>query len=99
MVWNVVGEFVSLKNMTLGLNRPWFVMNAAFHSSPLMRTLLYPQHMSNLENSDAPWMHKMSSLIRGRGYRLRMVHSFNRLWSWTGCNHPSFFLMKKKGAV
>ena len=55
MVWNVAGEFVRPKNMTLGSNRPWFVMKAAFHSSPsLMRTLLYPHRMSNLENSDAP---------------------------------------------
>jgi hypothetical protein len=55
-------------------------MNAAFHSSPsLMRTLLYPQRMSNLENNDAPWMREMSLLIRGRGYQLHMVHSFSRL--------------------
>ena len=55
MVWNVAGEFVRLKNMTLGSNRPWFVINAAFHLSPsLMCTLLYPHHMLNLENNDAP---------------------------------------------
>ena len=80
MVWNVAGEFVRPKNMTLGSNKPWFVMKAAFHSSPsLIRTLLYPHRISNLENSDAPWTREMSSLMRGRGYWLRMVHSFSRL--------------------
>ena len=55
MVWKVAGEFVSPKNITLGSNRPWLVMNAAFHSSPfLIRTLLYPHWMSNLENRVAP---------------------------------------------
>ena len=79
MVWNVAEEFVRPKNMTLGSNRPWFVINTAFHSSPsLMRTLLYPQRISNLENSDAPWTHEMSSLMSGRGYLLLMVHSFSR---------------------
>ena len=56
MVWNIAGEFVKPKNVTLGSNRPWFVMNAAFHSSPsLMRTLLYvlvdkgPGHLNAFE--------------------------------------------------
>ena len=49
MVWNIAGEFVSLKNMTIGSYNPWLVRKAAFHSSPsLMQTLLYPHHMSNL---------------------------------------------------
>ena len=54
IVWNVAGELVRLKNMTLGSNRPWLVINATFHLSPLMHTLLYPHRMSNLENNDAP---------------------------------------------
>ena len=45
MVWNVAGEFVSLKNMTVGLYKPWLVWKAAFHLSPsLMQMLLYPHH-------------------------------------------------------
>ena len=43
MVWKVAGELVRLKNITLGSNSPWLVINAAFHWSPsLMQTLLYP---------------------------------------------------------
>ncbi len=39
--WKVAGELVSLKNITVGSNNPQLVLNAAFHSSPvLMRTLL-----------------------------------------------------------
>jgi hypothetical protein len=49
MVWKVAGLFVRLKYMTRGSNKPLFVRNAAFHSSPSwMRTLLYPQQMSSL---------------------------------------------------
>ena len=33
MVWKVAGEFVSPKNMTVGSNSLWLVINAAFHSS------------------------------------------------------------------
>ncbi|KIJ08059.1 hypothetical protein PAXINDRAFT_41482, partial [Paxillus involutus ATCC 200175] len=47
--WKVAGELVRPKNMTRGSNKPRFVRNAAFHSSPsLIRTLLYPQRTSNL---------------------------------------------------
>ncbi len=31
IVWNVVGELVSPKNMTVGLKSPSFMVNAAFH--------------------------------------------------------------------
>ena len=38
---NVLGEFVRPKNMTVGSKSPQLVVNAAFHSSPvLMRMLL-----------------------------------------------------------
>src|SRR5712671_1733752 len=43
MAWNVTGELVRPKNMTVGSNNPSFVTKAAFHLSPsLMWTLLYP---------------------------------------------------------
>jgi len=43
MAWNVAGEFISLKNITVGLKDPSSVVNAAFYSSPsLILTLLYP---------------------------------------------------------
>ena len=34
IIWNVAGEFVSLKNMTVGLKSPSGVRKATFHSSP-----------------------------------------------------------------
>jgi len=33
IIWNIVGELVSPKNMTVGSNSPSGVRNAAFHSS------------------------------------------------------------------
>ena len=33
MVWNVAGELVSPKNITVGSNGPLFVLKAAFHQS------------------------------------------------------------------
>jgi len=46
IVWNIAEEFVNLKNMTVGSNKPLFVIKAAFHlSSSLMHTLLYPQSL------------------------------------------------------
>ena len=51
IIWNVTGELVSLKNMTIGLNSPLWVRNAAFTSSPsLIWMLLYPQWMSTIVN-------------------------------------------------
>ena len=48
IVWNVAGELVSPKNMTVGSKSPSGVKNAAFDSSPgLIRMLLYPHLMSN----------------------------------------------------
>ena len=34
MVWNIAGEFVSLKNITISSNNPFRVVNAAFYLSP-----------------------------------------------------------------
>src|SRR6266702_2528794 len=51
MVWNVLGEFVSPKNMTQGSKSPKLVLKAPFSWSPsLIRTLLYPHRMSSLVN-------------------------------------------------
>jgi hypothetical protein len=63
-----VGELVSLKNITVGSNKPSLVIKAAFHSSPsLIRMLLYPQRMSNLVYSEQPFSRSISSGIRGSG--------------------------------
>ena len=52
MVWKVAGEFVSLKNITVGLNSPSGVRIAPFHSSPsLIQMLLYPHQISTVVNS------------------------------------------------
>src|SRR5258708_26519116 len=51
MVWKVVGELHSLKNMMSGSKSPWFMEKAAFHSSPSLRqTLLKPQRRSKVVN-------------------------------------------------
>src|SRR5260370_16922208 len=52
IIWNVAGEFVRPKNMTIGSKSPSGVRNAAFHSSPVfMHMLLYPHCMLNLVNN------------------------------------------------
>src|SRR6266702_4413611 len=69
MVWNVLGEFVSPKNMTQGSKSPKLVLKAPFSWSPsLMRTLLYPHRMSSLVNRVALRSLSISSGIRGSGY-------------------------------
>jgi hypothetical protein len=55
IVWNVAGELVNLKNITRGSKSPWFVQNAAFHSSPsFIWMLLYPHQTSIFEKYQAP---------------------------------------------
>jgi len=40
MAWNMASEFVSPKNMTVGLKDPSGVVKAAFHSSPCFILIL-----------------------------------------------------------
>jgi len=48
MAWNVAGEFVNPKNITIGSKDPSGVVNAAFYSSPsLILILLYP-HLKSI---------------------------------------------------
>ncbi len=66
--WKVAGELVSPKNITVGLNNPWLVLNTAFHSSLLlMHTLLYPHQTLSLEKYLVPRNLSISSEIRGSG--------------------------------
>jgi hypothetical protein len=52
MDWKVAGAFVSPKNITIGSNKPQFVLKAAFHWSPSrMRMLLYPHQISSFVKS------------------------------------------------
>jgi len=75
IIWNVVGELVRPKNMTVGSNNPSGVRNAAFHSSPgLIQILLYPHRTSNLVNRVHPANRSMTEGIRGDTLRLRLVH-------------------------
>jgi hypothetical protein len=49
MVWKVARELVNPKNITRGSKVLQLVLNATFHSSPvLILMLLYPHHMLSL---------------------------------------------------
>src|SRR5258708_38235778 len=79
IIWKVAGEFVRLKNMTVGLKSPSGVRKAAFHSSPgFMCMLLYPHHMSNLVNNVHPLRQSMVWGMRGEMLRFLFVHLFTR---------------------
>src|SRR5258708_7060169 len=54
IVWKVVGELHSLKNMMSGSKSPQFMEKAAFHLSPSWsQTLLKPQQRSRVVNHSA----------------------------------------------
>ena len=75
-LWNVAGELDSLKNMMVGSNNPFDVINVAFHWSPsLILMLLYPDRMSNFVKMVASLTMSMRSEIRGSGYASLMVCS------------------------
>src|SRR5580658_9318448 len=75
IIWNVAGELVNPKNMTVGSNSPSGVRKAAFHSSPgLIRMLLYPQRTSNLVNNVHPLSRSMVCGISGETFRFFFVH-------------------------
>src|SRR6266567_3036050 len=75
IIWNVAGEFVRPKNITVGLNSPSGVRNTPFHSSPsLMRILLYPHHTSNFVNKVLLLRRSIVWGIRGETLRFFFVH-------------------------
>ena len=77
IVWNVVGEFVSPKNITVGLNNPSGVRNAALCLSPsLIQMLLYPQQMSSIVKRVQPLRQSMTWLISGEMFLFFFVHLF-----------------------
>src|SRR6266481_3530507 len=66
MVWKVVGELHSLKNMTSGSKGPQFMEKAAFHLSPSLRqTLLKPQWRSRVVNHSTS--HNLVSMSETNG--------------------------------
>src|SRR5258707_15796220 len=68
IVWNVTGELHSPKNMMVGLNSPWLVWNAAFHSSPsLICTLLNPHRRSRTVKNSVSWRQVRMLEMRGVG--------------------------------
>src|SRR5258708_38828084 len=74
IIWNIVGELHSPKNMTVGSNSPWLVWNTAFHSSPsLICTLLNPHQRSSTV--------KNSVLMRGGGQKFLTMITLNFRWS------------------
>src|SRR6266700_6482620 len=75
IIWNVAGELVNPKNMTVGSNSPSGVRNAPFHSSPsLMCTLLYPHHTSNFVNRVLLLSWSIVCGINGDTFRFFFVH-------------------------
>src|SRR5580692_11614778 len=80
IIWKVAGELVRPKNMTVGLNNPSGVRNAAFHLSPLqIRMLLYPQRMSNFVNKVHPLNRSIICGMRGEMFLFCLVHLFRGL--------------------
>ena len=68
IAWKAAGELYIPKDITVGSNSPWLVLNAAFHwSSFLIQTLLYPQWTSSLVTYLAPLILSMISNIKGKG--------------------------------
>ena len=68
MVWNIAGEFVSLKNIMIGSNDLSGVVNTAFHSSPsFILMLLYFYHKSIFVNTFLVPM--FSTIFEMRGNR------------------------------
>src|SRR5229473_1889563 len=75
IIWKVVGEFIRLKNMTVGLKSPSGVRKAAFHSSPsFMHILLYPHCISNLVNNVHPLRWSIVCGMRGETLWFLFVH-------------------------
>src|SRR6266404_6107500 len=75
IIWKVVGEFVSPKNITVGSNKPSGVRNAAFHSSPsLILMLLYPHRTSTFVKRVHPLSRLMTWGISGDTFWFRLVH-------------------------
>src|SRR5258707_2402244 len=75
IIWKVVGEFVRLKNITVGSKSPSGVRKAAFHSSPgLMHMLLYSHWMSNFVNNVHPLRQSMVWGMRGETLWFLLVH-------------------------
>src|SRR5258708_24344676 len=67
IIWNIMGELHSLKNMTVGSNSPWLVQNAAFHSSPsLICMLLNPHQRSSMVKNSVSQRQVRTLEMRGR---------------------------------
>ena len=67
MVWNVTGEFVRPKNITVSSNDPSSIMNATFHLSlSFIYTLLYSHLMSIFVNTFLVPIFSTMSNIRGK---------------------------------
>src|SRR5258705_4074769 len=99
MAWNVAGELCNPKNITVGLNNPLFVTNAAFHSSPsLICTLSYPHQRSSLVKNFDPFRFIMRSDMSGNGYTFGFVYSFRYQQSWHGRKVLLSFLGTKKNS-
>jgi len=69
--------FINPNGITTGLYYPLVVLNAAWClSSGLIKTLLYPDQISNVENRFMPSRSSTMVLISGSGELLGIVHAF-----------------------
>ena len=67
IVWNIVRELVSPKNITIGSNDPSRVMNTVFYlSSSFIHILLYLYHKSNFVNTFLLLIFSTMPKIRGK---------------------------------
>ena len=68
IAWNIAGELVNPKNITIGSKDPSGVVNAAFHSSPsFILMLLYPYLRSIFVKTFFVPIFSNTSDIRGMG--------------------------------
>ena len=73
MLQKVAGALEKPKYMTVASKRPCLVINAVFHSSSLMQTLLYPHLKSILVKIEALLSDSIKSAILGIGQQFLMV--------------------------
>ena len=66
IAWNIAGEFIILKNITVSLKKPMYVINTSFHSLPfLILILLNFYYRSIFTNTFLLFILLIKSIING----------------------------------